>query len=594
MHLVFGAGVEVEQPAPDPTSVEVTVQLSDPTVTALVLYDNRNPRRVTTAAEMPHQPAQSGAAAAGLGWGLSTPMIDPTATPWGLAQSARREFAAAWDISGRLATERAAPWVKGVARTQQTALVHQAARPVAVQSAARWALAQALATQSALVHQAARSHVAHVIAPWGLTARVQALVVARHGSGVARLAEMLMPWQTSRPVPPGREVWPKPGAGAFVPRVPTTRLVFACPPAWAGSGPVHLLFGRVCNLPPVQPGLVVVPVRSLYMILNSSSLRRVDNNAYLPALSMGLTIDADSWTWGFSADLPADAMPMLSRTSQSEPVEVEMVINGTAYRALIENISRSRSFQNRGLTVRGRGLAAVLDEPFAPVSTFGNTVGRTAQQLAGDALTINGESIGWNIDWQIDDWLVPANAWSHQGSMISAVNRIAAAAGGYLQPHNTARTLRVLPRYPSAPWEWSSVVPDFELPAAAMSVETIEWVDRPDFNRVFVGGISAGFNGQVTRTGTAGDVLAPAVADGLMTDADAIRQRGIAELAKGGRWANMTLRLPVLSETGAIPPGKFVRYHDGEVNRLGITRTLSVQDDGTEIWQSIGVEAYVA
>lgn len=59
---------------------------------------------------------------------------------------------------------------------------------------------------------------------------------------------------------------------------------------------------------------------------------------------------------------------------------------------------------------------------------------------------------GWALDCQIVDWLVPAGAWSRQGTPIDAINDIATAAGGYVQPHATQPALRVLPRYPAASW----------------------------------------------------------------------------------------------------------------------------------------------
>lgn len=330
------------------------------------------------------------------------------------------------------------------------------------------------------------------------------------------------------------------------------------------------------------------------MIVNTASLRRVSNNQALPTYNTSLSIDADSWTWGFQASMPADALSMIQRISPADPVEVELTLNGHAYRALIESASRSRTFGNWELSVRGRGLGAVLDAPYAPQRVFGNTVERSAQQLMGDALTINGEPIGWTIDWGITDWLVPANAWNHQGTMISAVNAIASAAGAYLQPHATQQVLRVLPRYPSAPWSWGAVTPDIIMPASVVSVEGVEWVDRPAYNRVFVSGVQQGINAQVTRTGSAGDLLAPMVTDALITAAAAGAQRGLCELARGGQWAEMSLKLPLLPETGVITPGKFVRYNDGALDRLGIVRSLNLQDDGTEIWQTIGVESYVA
>ena len=171
---------------------------------------------------------------------------------------------------------------------------------------------------------------------------------------------------------------------------------------------------------------------------------------------------------------------------------------------------------------------------------------------------------------------------------------VAAAAGGYLLPHASAASFAVLPRYPVAPWDWAGVSPDVELPAAVVQREAIEWAQFPKYNRVYVAGAnSAGRLVRVTRAGTAGDLPAQMVTDALITHVDAGRQRGLAVLARTGRWADVTLRLPVLPETGVIRPGKFVRYVDGTTVRLGLARAVSVEAGMTEVWQSLKVESYV-
>ena len=109
------------------------------------------------------------------------------------------------------------------------------------------------------------------------------------------------------------------------------------------------------------------------------------------------------------------------------------------------------------------------------------------------------------------------------------------------------------------------MVPGFVLPSAATARESLEWKDAARYNGVYVSGVSAGVLGWVKRTGTAGDELAPMVVDPLITEAVAARQRGIAVLADTGRQIEVTLRLPVLPETGVIEPGGFVEYQDGSV-----------------------------
>lgn len=588
--LVFGSGLGPV--TPDPVGVDITLQLGDVQVTALVVYDNKNPRRASTSAAMPHQVAARASLEPRAAHGLAARMERQGNEQWQQAQVASTEPALRWGKSATAGTERGAAWELAQQVVEQWALVHQSAAILKRQAATPWQPGAPASDLWALVHQAAALHRRQAAAPWQLAQQRDATRLSPHGLGDARRRSLLAPWQTSRPVPPGLEVWPPVDPGARPPREINTHLVFACP-AWAG-GPVHLVFGRVCGTPPGPQATVVVPVRSVYMIVNSASLRRVSNNQSLPTYSTSLTIDSDSWTWSFSATMPADALSMIQRVDPAEPVEVELSINGNTYRALIESAVRSRTFKDWTLTVRGRGLGAVLDAPYAPQQIFLNTAPLTAQQLMEDALTINGQSIGWTLDWGITDWLVPAQAWSHQGSMMSAVNMIAAAAGAYIQPHPISQILRVLPKYPSAPWDWATVTPDYQLPADVMSVEGIEWVDRADYNRMFVSGVQHGVIGQVTRLGTAGDLVAPMVTDPLITHVDAARQRGLSELAKGGRWAEMNLKLPVLPGVGVIHPGKFVRYNDGALDRLGIVRSLNVADDGQDIWQTIGVESYVA
>ena len=125
------------------------------------------------------------------------------------------------------------------------------------------------------------------------------------------------------------------------------------------------------------------------------------------------------------------------------------------------------------------------------------------------------------------------------------------------------------------------------------SREGIEWVDKPLYDRVFVSGQEGGVLGRYTRAGTAGDLLAPVVVDPLITHVDAVRQRGRTIISDTGRIANVTLRLPVLSETGIIKPGTMVRYTDGPVTRIGLSRSVSLDVAMPTIYQTIEVETHV-
>lgn len=380
----------------------------------------------------------------------------------------------------------------------------------------------------------------------------------------------------------------RPPAGEYTPVVPpvnpepewTADLLFAK----LFDGSTDILFGWTG-----EQETIVVPVRSVYMVINDVSLRRVSNNLYLPPLSFSLKIDRDSWTWGFSASFPLSVQADLEPNSAGDPVELEASINGTAYRVIVESISRDRSFASGAIAVTGRGKSAFLDSPYAASRSYTNTEARTAQQLMADVLTLNSTSIGWEIDWNITDWLIPAGAWAHQGSYIDALKTIANAAGAYLQPHATQQRISVMPAYPAAPWEWDSLTPDFELPAALTTREGIEWVEKARYNAIYLQGSVLG---HVKRSGTAGDVLAPMIVDPLLTHVDAHRQRGIAVLGDTGRIANVSLRIPVLSETGIITPGKTINYVDDGVERFGIVRSTDISVGYPEVFQTIGVETH--
>lgn len=116
-------------------------------------------------------------------------------------------------------------------------------------------------------------------------------------------------------------------------------------------------------------------------------------------------------------------------------------------------------------------------------------------------------------------------------------------------------------------------------------------MDKPLYNRVFVGGVGAGVSGPFTRSGSAGDVIAPQVNHALITDLPAFRQRGLAEISDTGRQEHVTLTMQVLPETGIIMPGQFIRYV-GEKTVMGLVRSTAISFNRPTLRQVIGVETH--
>ena len=363
-----------------------------------------------------------------------------------------------------------------------------------------------------------------------------------------------------------------------------------------GTGELVFIYRPCGDAPPPLPdAAVVVPVKKVYIVQNSITLTRLDTGAELQAHSFGMSLDYQSWTWSWQASLHHTAAAHLGRDTQGDPADLLATINGVPFRLRLERVARDRRhLPQERYSVSGKGRAAILDAPWAPVMQFGNPLADyTAQQLAVNALTINGVPIGWGVDWQLDDWLVPAGAWALQGSYIAAINDIAQAVGGYVQPHNTDAVLRILHKYPTAPWEWGAVTPEFEIPSALAEVESTEFIDKPIYNRIYVGGQGAGVFGPLTRAATPGDKIAPQATHPLITASAAWRQRGRAELSDVGKQERIRISLPVLQETGVITPGQFVRYRTGpQHTQTGIVRGTAIDWQRPRLRQTLEIEAH--
>ncbi|MGK2897992.1 MAG: hypothetical protein ACSLE9_04810 [Burkholderiaceae bacterium] len=528
-----------------------------------------------------------------------------TVLPWRSGQPAQREIEVSATDGIDLQAETVLPWRPTIGLLAGKVLPWRSGRPIERGVVLPWFYGKPIDTGTVLPWRNGRPVERAIVLQWhgGLPAQRVVALPWRDGRGVDRATVLpwadgrhidhgvVLPWRGGLPIDTHGSPWspaeppPEPPPELNVQLVFCHRLTTSSPNFLFGDPTPCLVFHG--------PGsTVVVPIRKVYFMINDVHLTR--EGVEIPTLALQLSLDADSWTWSWSATLPAAELANVAPASDGTPVELVATINGAAYRLLAERIGRTRSFAQATIKVTGRGRNAILDTPYALVQAFGNPgAARTVAQLLDDALTLNGVSIGWGVEFGLDDWLVPAGAWALQGSHIAALTAIAAQAGGYVQPHATADTIRVLHRYPSAPWDWDLVTPDFELPAAVTSVEGIEWVEKPRYNRVFVSGTGQGVLGRITRAGTAGDLVAQMVTDALMTEAAGVTQRGRAILSDTGPQATVSLKLPVLDLTGVIVPGQFVRYVDETaLARLGLVRSTSVEVKFPEVWQTIGVETH--
>ncbi len=592
LRLVFG---EVDDDVRPPPDVTVTLQAHITRLggTVNAHYESNTPRPIVASLSSGWSEGDPVASELIVAWQSAVPLRVSCRARWQEAEAVVRSLAVAWSSADRsVRAWLAVNYQEAIALdTWSLRMAWQQAERLSTRVRARYQEAERVRTWPVAIRyqQASRAPRAWLQSRYQQGVPVRAGFTEAESDGDPVRMYLRVRYQQAMRPPTGRWVRPvDPPAPdpCYVPSLPV-RLVFT---EEAGIG-MPLVFVCERHLPPPEPGPVVVQRRRVYMVFNTVTLYRVDTGAELRAHGFSMSLDYQSWTWSWNASLHHDAAAHLVRDSQGDPAEIEAMVNGLPFRLRLESVVRDRRFIPTRWAVSGKGKAAILGAPWAPAMSFANATTRTAQQLMGDVLTINGVPLGWDIDWGLTDWSVPAGAWAFRGSYIDAVNDIATAAGGYVQPHPTDAVLRVLPRYPVAPWDWDTVTPDFEIPDHAAEIEGTDYLDKPGYNRVFVGGVDAGVFGPFTRTGSAGDVIAPQVNHALITDIPAFRQRGLAEISDTGRQEHVTLTMQVLPETGIIMPGQFVRYV-GEKTVMGLVRSTSINFNRPVMRQVIGIETH--
>lgn len=386
--------------------------------------------------------------------------------------------------------------------------------------------------------------------------------------------------------PPGPEVFFRDG-----------NLLFECPPL-VGL-PLHLVFGAQACYSDLAPGapLYILPAR-FYMTAHSIYAERLPDLAEVPVFDATVSADAGSYCWTLQANGPASLFELLAPVG-GLPVQLRITMDGIPWVFAVDSLNRSSSFGKAGVSISGRSVTALIGAPYLRAVTRDNAGGSMlAQQLALSALQYTGVA----LDWGLTDWLVPAGAWSHQGTALDAVQAIAQAAGGYLQSHRSAATLLTRHPYsqrigdnPGAPWGWMTGPVDVELAPDSIITDGTERHDGPDINAVYVSGTTQGVLAQVKRTGTAADKLASMVTDPLITHADAARQRGLAVLGAAGAKYNVRLELPVL--TGANQPGVLDVGQLVQVNATipwrGRVRAVSINAKRPSLRQTVTLERHL-
>ena len=367
-------------------------------------------------------------------------------------------------------------------------------------------------------------------------------------------------------------------------------------------GPIKTPWGTalklVCPLPGTALKIGRVPciliaereiaVRSSYMSVNSASLVRWPDLTPLPCTSMTLETDFDSWCWALSATLAGpDAWALV----QPNPLACEVLatINGQAWKFLLDVPSTNRAFNSDQVTLKGRSRSAWLHDPYTPSRDFSEVNAREMQQLGEAAL----DNTGWTLNWQGENWVVPAGRYNSWNTPIGVLMRLANTTddGVYTDPDLQVMTLQK--RWPVASWLIEGEVVDVLIPDAAIISLSQSPVYSQPMNGVYVSGTSHGVLALVKIAGTDG-ALQPAepLTNELLCDTEGVaaRQRGLNALSDSGSGFTMDAETLFNPPTfPLVPPGLIVSI----AGMKGVSRSVKISaqwSSGLQVKQSIGLE----
>ncbi len=344
--------------------------------------------------------------------------------------------------------------------------------------------------------------------------------------------------------------------------------------------------------PPVNPPghqTFIIPEQTTYIMQHNLLVTLLDLTP-INLSSVELSLDADSFAWSFSGALADKSQVPLLKQTGTDPVQLIVTINGLApWKVIVERTERSRQFGKNVISLKGRGLSALLSQPYQQATSATQGSDLTVQQIADLQLPA-----GWTNNWTAQTWLVPGGAYSHQNrTPIQAIMDIARNIGAIVVPSTNSQVLNIRPRYAVLPWQFDQVSPDIIIPESAIT----ELVERPvvesQINGVYVHGNETGGElGWCRLNGTAGDRLAATESNHLLTDSIALRALGERILA--GQYTQPAIQSMTLPIDGVTFPliaiGQLIETAlTGSGTIRGIVNSISITANFAKVRQTIRI-----
>ena len=340
-------------------------------------------------------------------------------------------------------------------------------------------------------------------------------------------------------------------------------------------------------------------LQKAYVVLNTIEVVRLPDLLPIAVDAVSLASSRDTWCWEAQLQLADPAQLAAVQPTAAGPRQLRITLNGYVWVVAVESFDRGREFGQARVDIAGRSVTAQLSDPYAPARSAEVSAARTMQQLA------EAEVAGTDVTVQHDtvDWLVPGGAWYYDSQTpMSALLRIAAAAGAVVQSDPALPQVRIAPRYPVSPWDWTTTAPDVQIQDDIVTGERLQLQSRPAFDAVIVAGEKVGVAARVIREGEAGQTYAPQQVDQLITHADGARERGRNVLADRGGQAAVEHDIPLFpaplgtGQPGLVLPLMLVRRVAAEGNWHAVATAVRIsahrQGAAIDVQQTVTLERH--
>ena len=336
-----------------------------------------------------------------------------------------------------------------------------------------------------------------------------------------------------------------------------------------------------------------------YVVLNTIEVERLPDLLPIKVDSIALGSGRDTWCWDAQLQLADPAQLSAVQPTIDGPRKLRITINGYVWVIVVEAFDQSRVFGQTQVAISGRSATAQLAEPYAAPRSNETALARTMHQLA-DA-EVDGSDV--TVDYAAVDWLVTGGAWYYDSmTPMAALLRIAEASGSAVQSHPSAAEVRLAPRYPASPWEWTETAPDAEIQDDIITGTRLQLQSRPNYDAVIVAGERVGVAARVIVEGEAGQTYAPQQVDQLITHADGARERGRNVLSDRGGQATIEHDIPLFpaplgtGQPGLVLPLQLVRRITAEGTWHGLTTAVRIsatrQNAAIDVVQTVTLERH--